>query len=801
MLVPIFTLKLNHKVVPRTVAVGQYDGKHPSLTFATAGDKVLVHSPHSRKQDSISGMRSDVSLLNINQQITSLAAGRLDPSFEGDLLVVGTPTNVLAYDIINNRDIFYKDSPDGANAITIGMLGSIERPLAIVGGNCSIQGYNKDGDDNFWTVTGDNVHSLCLLDFTNNGQNELIVGSEDFDIRVFQEDEIISEMTETDIVTSLCSLTGTQFGYGLANGTLGVYDRSSRNWRIKSKNRAVAIHGYDLDNDGVPELITGWNNGKIDARNDRSGEVIFKANFSHGIAGIVEADYSVDSHASGNQLLCVSVEGEVRGYSQATGGPGSDLLDSNIEQDTIRELSQRKQNLMLELKNYAENSKLAMLGASFGIEGSKSGTGAVSAGSVPFQGLKGLQPDGSTSGFDTSGGSGGDGPSLGGPAAQMGLLSRAGLSGHSLGGLSQSGVVQNYTLGLGMTDTSKGSMGVIPANTQLQTTLSVNPGSQSVQPHVELFISTTNDTIIRAVILFAEGIFDGESHVVHPNGQTLSSSLKVPIIPPKDVPVDLHIKTLIGQRSSSQFHVFELTRQLPRFSLYTLINNDIPDPKSCVQFNLNERPQRMVMWINQNFLLQDDVVSEGDLKVTFTCLRSQGTLRLRMSVQGQVAIHTDDMELAGDIIQSLAQFLNIDDLLTVADFPEELEKLRQILVKVDDLHRVRTKLTAEMADHSNLIRGMVVRAEDARIMGDMKSMRKGYVELYDLNRDLIAGYNIRCNNHQELVACLKQVNQIIQKAGRVRVGKFKTQVVNSCRTAIKSNNTSSLFKIIQTGLA
>lgn len=33
------------------------------------------------------------------------------------------------------------------------------------------------------------------------------------------------------------------------------------------------------------------------------------------------------------------------------------------------------------------------------------------------------------------------------------------------------------------------------------------------------------------------------------------------------------------------------------------------------------------------------------------------------------------------------------------------------------------------------------------------------------------------------------------------VGKFKTQVVNSCRTAIKSNNTSSLFKIIQTGLA
>ena len=39
--------------------------------------------------------------------------------------------------------------------------------------------------------------------------------------------------------------------------------------------------------------------------------------------------------------------------------------------------------------------------------------------------------------------------------------------------------------------------------------------------------------------------------------------------------------------------------------------------------------------------------------------------------------------------------------------------------QVDEFHRVRQKLTAEMADHSNLIRSMVVRAEDARLMGDM----------------------------------------------------------------------------------
>ena len=51
---------------------------------------------------------------------------------------------------------------------------------------------------------------------------------------------------------------------------------------------------------------------------------------------------------------------------------------------------------------------------------------------------------------------------------------------------------------------------------------------------------------------------------------------------------------------------------------------------------------------------------------------------------------TDDMDLAGDIIQALAQFLNLEDLLTTADFPVEIETLKQILFKVGwPLHDVQ----------------------------------------------------------------------------------------------------------------
>ncbi|XP_061177268.1 Bardet-Biedl syndrome 2 protein homolog isoform X2 [Saccostrea echinata] len=654
MLVPIFTLKINHRVNPHMVTVGRYDGKHTALTCATAAGKVLIHNPHVKSQrggrvDSTSD--SDVNLLSINQQVSSICAGRLNPNAVNDILAVGTQTNLLAYDIDNNSDLFYKDTPDGANSLIIGELGEIQGPMVIIGGNCSLQGYDLEGNENFWTVTGDNVCSLTLLDFTGNGQNELIVGSEDFDIRVFREDEILAEMTETEAITCLCPMNHTRFGYALANGTVGVYDRTSRYWRIKSKNQAYTIHSFDLDSDGVPELITGWSNGKIDARSDRTGEVIFKDNFTSAVAGIVQADYRLDGS---QQLLCVSTDGEVKGYNPAPREMRGNLMDSNLEQDTVRELGMRKQNLLMELKNYDQNEKAGVVAA----------------------------------------------------AAMQGALQ----SGVKFSAERPFPVGEEY---------DKEKMGVIPAATQLQTTLTVNPGDDTKPPHVELFIGTTNDTLVRAALIFAEGIFEGESHVVHPHPNALSNCVRVPIIPPKDVPVDLHIKAFIGYKSSIQFHVFELTRQLPRFSMYAPCRKDCPEPKSSCTFQVNERMQRVLLWVNQSFLLQDDIDAEGVLNVAFMSLRGSGPLFLKMEAQGLMTIKTEDMDLAGDIIQSLCQFLNIDDMQVTADFPEEMEKLRQILVKVDEFHAVRQKLTAEMADHSNLIRSMVVRAEDARLMGDM----------------------------------------------------------------------------------
>lgn len=49
----------------------------------------------------------------------------------------------------------------------------------------------------------------------------------------------------------------------------------------------------------------------------------------------------------------------VRGYQSAPQSLKGNLMGANLDQEAIRELSNKKQNLIMELNNYAENHKVA----------------------------------------------------------------------------------------------------------------------------------------------------------------------------------------------------------------------------------------------------------------------------------------------------------------------------------------------------------------------------------------------------------------------------------------------------------
>ena len=112
-----------------------------------------------------------------NLTVLSMFLGCLDVTSAKDVLLVGSQTNILAYDIDNNKELFHNEVrwtlflfrslccnfinsllmmfqvSDGANTLLVGCHLHNNEPLVYVGGNCSITGFDKDGCDRFWTVS------------------------------------------------------------------------------------------------------------------------------------------------------------------------------------------------------------------------------------------------------------------------------------------------------------------------------------------------------------------------------------------------------------------------------------------------------------------------------------------------------------------------------------------------------------------------------------------------------------------------------------------------------------------------
>jgi len=54
--------------------------------------------------------------------------------------------------------------------------------------------------------------------------------------------------------------------------------------------------------------------------------------------------------------------------------------------------------------------------------------------------------------------------------------------------------------------------------------------------------------ILKAVTVFAEGIFEDETHVIHPDRECTSTELKIALLPPKDILLDIHIRVSLSYK-------------------------------------------------------------------------------------------------------------------------------------------------------------------------------------------------------------------------------------------------------------
>lgn len=612
-------------------------------------------------------------MLSINYSITAIATGRLSQSSEKEFLAIGTDTNILVYQVDDNLEVFFKEISEGVRCMVIGTNDISHPPMLFCGTKTTVRGFNDKGDEILWIVTSGIINTIILFDINRDNDLEILLGCEDEKIRIYKHDKFLRELNENGPVKNITQI-GSLLTFILKNGTVGVYEEHVRLWRIKSKSCATCAAPYDLLGTGQLQIILGWENGKIDVRDSRSGDVLMKLMTPNKIIGLIVTNYrGLDSE----DLICVSEQGDVQGYSSSN----INLAPLTVtEGSQIKEMLNVKQNLMLELTHYENNTKV---------------NDAIT-----------------------------------------------GTSDDSLTAMNQLKTISN-------------DFAIIPANTRLQIAISTDGAKQS---NVEVSISTNNTTIIKAVIIFADGIFpNGEALIVHPPTRRVTSgaysgmqsssnringvsSIVIPLKIPKDEAIDVHIKAFVGNADGNQFHVFELNRQLPKFSMFSLPERITGSPKSLqdmtklsddhtskvpesfVKFKVAERVSRFCMFINQSFLLPADIdpaPNELDtfdfLKLSLTCLRDGSPLIITFYNDSNILIQTDNIELAGNLVQSIAQFMNITSLDSSASFPSTVVKARELFDKLQGLQESSNVLRTDTALKINLAKILVLRAEDAKI--------------------------------------------------------------------------------------
>ncbi|KAA0167556.1 hypothetical protein FNF28_02770 [Cafeteria roenbergensis] len=798
-LMPAFEFNLRTSVQSGQVAVGKFNGRHPSLACATPGGKVFLHSPHepaaavapaSSGEDGAEAPATTaphVRFLNVNRQVTAVATGYMpvrrageaaaeasepvpgDASASRDLLFVGTASSCLAYDVQSNADVFVADATDGAAALVVDRLPGISpaddaatggaAPAVVAGGNCSLQAFDETGSEAAWLVTSDQVSAMATGRGLGGGavdasSRDLLVASEDMELRAFRGDNVVMEATETAAVTGLSALAPGSFAYSLSNGTVGVYRGGQRLWRVKARGNATACLAFDLDADGDPEVLSGWASGKVEARRSDNGALVYReraAAGSAGVAGLVSSDYRMGG--SDDQAVVVGADGTVRGFlpveaeaAAAAAGGGSLMDEKGADDKALDDLQAQKRVAELRLRSLKASVQAIK-------------TGAISSGAIPA-------------------------------GAAVGVVAR--VVGRPRGGL---------------------------------------PDPAAPRPRLELLVRCSARVQLRCAVALSldAAVFDGESCVAvplrgadaaaaaaqrlvgtdHDEAALANGALCIAATPPRNAALSLRVKAVAGARATAdRFLSFDIPVTLPEFAGWRRMREDEEAkavlPEGGVAFALKDRPERVAMWLNRSFLASEgpfEVGVQPSAETPSTAAHNGLVLVVEASPQPAggtaVRLRCDSMAETADVLQSLAASMGVEELVPRMAFPAEMRSIKGLLVAVQEANTVRLRLSADLADGANRVKSLVVRAEDARMRGDIVGMRGAYARLMTVNGELAGEHAKRAANHEALMGALRRINTAVQTAARLRLGPARAQLVADCRAALKTNNMAGMLSALQ----
>lgn len=805
-----------------------------SLAFLSSGQRIFLHcnDPSSAEADSVTSVA-------IGREVTSLSTAAGIAAEGLDALLIGTSECFLTYDVGQHRQGCTGATEDRVLAAVHGNFCVAEgqqqsqqpstAPVTLVGGNCAVYGYDTDGEEVFWAVAGDQVTSLALLPWPSSAAHQpsssdaspslvLLVGSEDASIRAFQGTELLCVIDEVAAVLRLtpewsaagsCQPTpaSSRFAYILRNHVVGVYDGPQRVWRMKGREPAVAAVFCDVDGDGESELVVAWQSGRLEIRNlsqrggaRQGGEVLYRHEYGSPLACVLSVDYRHDGRPL--PIVCTT-DGHVEGIQLHA-------VHRN-EAENVRVMAALQEQ---HAKKEALAEQLSVLDRQLAASSTNKTAAAAAASAAAVA-----------------------------TAATGGSLSTANSSNNSSQKAVASARLHTPFVRL--------------AGTRLYVSASPNPSTQRLDVRCQLSSDNTAAGIL-SVVLFLDpplSPVDTEDTMAFLSPEGISTSLLCPLAYERPMQTTIRVLAQVGEYGMPT--TTAATTSSSQLLLEEVIT--IPPFVMCLHMTVAQR-----LWgtSSHGFLKgTPGGTSASDPYVTFffsddlhhthlaSCLRSILQIPNEICLDVPVDRHGTPMDAAFDVPIAHAgshrlilvevrqpssssawrtfsiKGANVDwcaDFITHLSralqphgftegggnpshmryyFEAEGQQLSDVLRKIGDCVETRSRRTVSMADTIGSLKSSLFSAEDARLLREVKAMRRHYASAMDLDRELLVEATKQREAYASLRDALKDLNVMIQRAGQLRVDEgSRSQFIQLCRDCVREERLRDLVELITRGV-
>ena len=275
--------------------------------------------------------------------------------------------------------------------------------------------------------------------------------------------------------------------------------------------------------------------------------------------------------------------------------------------------------------------------------------------------------------------------------------------------------------------------------------------------------------------MVSEHLYKGETYVQYPSEET--NKVIVQIKNDKDMNINLHIKVLVGLSFfSKDFQVFEYNKIIPKYCFYILLRDDVSQLKSSfkqgITLKVNERLERLLIWLQDNFNIPIKELalfknSENIYDIRFLSLRTDKVLQIFMQ-NTTIQIMTDEIELAGNVLQDLCKFFQIGDMDTVLSYSDVVEEMSILIRRIEKLDSIRNQFNINMSEIISFIKDIFVRAEDNRLLDNLQVFKEYFMKINIRNMELLDEFEKRTSTYNELLTDLKKVNWMIQNFANLK---------------------------------